>query len=207
MDRPSRGRWHHTEGIRCANIHSPKPALASPSVAEERLAMHRLVIRSLRTLARIALAALFTCTTTARADVFADGDRVMLQVGPYVEHWNRSTDHNDWPWLVGVEWESASRWEIGAAYFRNSFYQPSTYIYAGKRWFLHSEKRGLYAKLTGGPLYGYKEPYEDKIPVNFNGLGLAVLPAIGYQFQRANVQIVLVGSAGVTLTFGYDFWK
>jgi len=185
--------------------HTRKPGTRrSGGLAEERLAMQRLVISSLRTLACVAL---YACTLTARADVFADGDQVMLQAGPYVVHWNRSTDHNDWPWLVGVEWESASHWEIGAAYFRNSFNQPSTYIYAGKRWFLHSENQGLYAKLTGGPLYGYREPYEDKIPVNFNGLGLAVLPAIGYQYQRATTQIVFVGSAGVMVTFGYDFWK
>jgi hypothetical protein len=155
----------------------------------------------------LACVVLLACTPTAHADVFADGDRVMLQAGPYVVHWNNSPDHNEWPWLVGVEWESASRWEIGAAYFRNSFYQPSTYIYAGRRWFLHSEDQGFYAKLTGGLLYGYKDPYENKIPVNFNGLGLAVLPAIGYQYRRVNSQIVFVGSAGVTLTFGYDFWK
>jgi hypothetical protein len=169
--------------------------------------MHRFVIRSLHALTCVALVALFTCTSTAHADVFSDGDQVMLQVGPYVVHWHNSADHNDWPWLVGVEWESAARWEIGAAHFSNSFHQSSTYVYAGRRWFLRSGNQGIYAKLTGGLLYGYRDPYENKIPVNFNGLGLAVLPAIGYQFHRANAQIVLLGGAGFTLTFGYDFWK
>ncbi len=188
--------------------HSLKPGTRRcGGVAEQPLAMYGRVIRHLRTFACVALATLFICTSTARADVFADGDQVMLQTGPYVVHWSSSTDHNNWPWLVGVEWESASRWEIGAAYFRNSFDQPSWYIYAGKRWFLHSENQGLYAKLTGGPLYGYRDPYEDKIPVNHDGLGLVVLPAIGYQYQRANAQIVFIGSAGIMLTFGYDFWK
>jgi hypothetical protein len=164
-------------------------------------------MRSLRTLAGVALGALLTCTSTAHADVFADGDHVMLQVGPYMFHRYYDAKHNNVPMLVGVEWESASRWELGASYFENSFYQPSVYIYAGKRWFLRSADDGFYFKITGGPLYGYKEPYEDKVPLNHNGLGLAIIPAVGYQYQRANAQLVILGIAGVMLTFGYDFGK
>ncbi|MEK6211468.1 MAG: hypothetical protein AABM64_14045 [Pseudomonadota bacterium] len=167
--------------------------------------MHRFVIRSLRTLACVALVAL--CTWTAHANVFADGDHVMLQAGPYAYHRYQDTEHNNLPWLIGVEWESASRWELGASYFENSFYQPSIYIYAGRRWFLRSADEGFYVKVTGGPLYGYKEPYEDKIPLNYRGFGLVVIPAIGYQYQRASAQLVIFGTAGLMLTFGYDFWK
>jgi hypothetical protein len=169
--------------------------------------MHRLAVRSLRTLAGVALATLFTCTSATHADVFADGDHVMLQAGPYVYHRNYDINHNDVPLMVGVEWESASRWEFGASYFKNSFYQPSMYIYAGKRWFLGSEANGFYFKLTGGPLYGYKGPYEDKVPLNHGGLAPAVIPGIGYQYQRASAQLVFLGTAGLMLTFGYDFWK
>jgi hypothetical protein len=169
--------------------------------------MHRLVIPSLRALAGVALAALFTCTSVAHADVFVDGDHVMLQIGPYVYHLSSQSEHNNVPSLVGLEWESASRWELGASFFENSFYQPCIYIYGGKRWFLGSGDQGFYAKLTGGPLYGYKEPYEDKIPVNNNGIGLAIIPAIGYQYQRASAQFVILGTAAVMFTFGYDFGK
>ena len=169
--------------------------------------MHQLVIRPLRNLACAALAALCTCTGTTHADVFADGDQVMLQAGPYVYHRNHDVAHNNKPLLVGVEWESASRWELGASFFKNSFYQPCVYIYGGKRWFLRSGDEGFYFKLTGGPLYGYKEPYENKIPLNDNGIGLAIIPAVGYQYKRANAQVVTLGSAGLILTFGYDFWK
>jgi hypothetical protein len=183
------------------------PALAVPGPPEERLLVHRLVIRSLRYLACIALAALCTCPWTARADVFADGDQVMLQIGPYVYHRNNDTEHNSEPMLVGLEWESASRWEVGASFFKNSFSQPCGYIYGGRRWFLRSADDGFYVKLTAGPLYGYKEPYEDKIPVNDNGLGFAVIPAIGYQYKRANAQLVILGGAGLMLSLGYDFWK
>ncbi len=168
--------------------------------------MRRLVIRSLRTLACV-LTAMCTCTWTAHADVFADGDQVMLQIGPYMYHTSDDPEHNNVPKLVGVEWESASRWELGASYFENSFYQPCIYIYAGRRWFLGSRDDGFYVKLSGGPLYGYKDPYEDKVPVNFNGLALAIIPAVGYQYKRTNAQLVILGTAGLMLTFGYDFWK
>jgi len=169
--------------------------------------MHRIVTLSLRNLACIALAALLTRTWIARADVFADGDRLMLQIGPYVYHRDNDTAHNNEPNLIGVEWESASRWELGASYFKNSFNQPCGYVYAGKRWFWRSADDGLYLKLTAGPLYGYKEPYEDKIPVNDNGWGFAIIPAIGYQYKRASAQVVILGGAGVMLSLGYDFWK
>jgi len=169
--------------------------------------MHRPVIHSLRNLAHAGLAALLMCTFEAHGDVFADGDRVMVQVGPYVYHRVHDAEHNNVPWLIGAEWESESRWEFGASFFRNSFYQPSTYIYGGKRWFLRSRDDGFYFKLTAGPLYGYKDPYEDKIPLNYRGVGLAIIPGIGYQHERASVQLVILGTAGVMLTFGYDFWK
>lgn len=139
--------------------------------------------------------------------MFADGDRIMLHAGPYVYHRDRGSDHNDLPLLVGVEWESASRLELGISYFENSFYQPCVYAYVGKRWFLRPESEGFYLKLTGGPLYGYKGEYENKVPLNHNGLGLGIIPGIGYQHERAHAQLVVLGTAGLMLTFGYDFWK
>jgi hypothetical protein len=169
--------------------------------------MLRRASRALRSLACVALAVLCAHTWTARADVFTEGDQVMLQFGPYVYHRFHDVSHNDLPLLVGFEWESASRFEVGANYFENSFYQPCFYAYIGKRWFLKSEDSGFYVKITGGPLYGYKEPYEDKVPFNHNGYGWAIIPALGYQYQRANAQLVLLGLNGVMLTFGYDFWK
>lgn len=169
--------------------------------------MRRLAILSPRTLFRVALAALLSCTSIAHADVFTDGDRVMLQAGPFVYHRRNDTDYNDLPLLIGVEWESPSHWELGASYFRNSYYQPCLYVYIGKRWFLSSAEGGVYVKLTGGPLYGYKDAHEDKIPLNYRGVGIGVIPGIGYQYQRAHAQLVILGTAGLMVTIGYDFWQ
>ena len=150
---------------------------------------------------------LLACMAMAHADVFGDGDRVMLAFGPYVAHWNDNDGHNQWPHLFGVEWESGSHWLIGAAAFKNSYSQRAAYAYAGRRLFLDQVNPNLYVKLSAGLVYGYKDPYEDRLPINNDGYGFAIVPALGYQFGRANAQIVFLGTAAVTFTFGYDFWR
>jgi len=147
------------------------------------------------------------CMPMAHAGVFGDGDRVMLEFGPYVLHRVDNNGRNQWPNLVGVEWESGSHWLIGAVAFKNSYYQHATYAYGGRRWFLDRVYPNLYVKLSAGMVYGYKDPYEDRLPVNDNGYGLGIAPALGYQLGRANAQIVFLGTAAVTFTFGYDFWN
>lgn len=139
------------------------------------------------------------------ADDAGRGSRLSLQLGPSTYHYQPDPEHNNDTWLTGLELESSDRWLAGAVYFRNSFYQHSSYIYAGKRWFPDVLPENAYLKLTGGLLLGYREPYENKIPVNHReGIGLGILPAVGYQFERANVQLVLLGTAGLMMTFGVD---
>jgi hypothetical protein len=151
--------------------------------------------------------ALVYCTSTAHADVFGEGDRVMVEVGPYVYHRIDNSDHNQWPRLIGVEYETGAHWLGGAAAFRNSYYQNAAYLYAGKRWFIPSLNENLYIKLSAGLVYGYRKPYEDKLPVNHDGYGLGIVPALGYQFGRANLQLEFVGTDVMAITFGYDFWN
>ena len=54
---------------------------------------------------------------------------------------------------------------------------------------------------------GYVAPYENKIPVNYNGLGLGIIPAVGYKYNHASTQFVILGTSGVMWTVGYDFWN
>ena len=150
------------------------------------------------------LCLLLVCSGLVHADVISEGDRVMLQLGPYVYHRIDNTGHNQWPHLIGLEYESASHWLGGAASFRNSYYQDAVYLYGGKRWFIDSVSDHLYFKLSAGLVYGYKEPYENKLPVNHNGYGLGIVPAVGLQYGRANAQIELLGTIGLAFTFGYD---
>lgn len=143
----------------------------------------------------------------SQSRLFEDGDLLMVQVAPGVIHFNPDPDHADYSWLVGLEWQSPSRWVAGAAYFNNSFDQKSQYLYFGKSWTLDPISSRLYFKLTGGLLLGYKEPYEDKIPINSNGVGLGAAPSLGYKYGDFNVQLNLLGTAGLMFTFGYDLFK
>jgi len=149
-----------------------------------------------------------TCAPVSHAEVFGEGDRIMVEVGPYVYHFHNNTDHNQWPHLLGVEYETGSHWLGGVAAFQNSYYQDTQFFYFGKRWFINSVDENLYVKIAGGLVHGYKEPYDDKLPINSaNGYGFAILPAVGYQFGRANAQLIFIGAIGAVITFGYDFWN
>jgi hypothetical protein len=135
------------------------------------------------------------------------GSVLMGQFGPYVVHFHYDPEHTDFPWMVGLEWESRDRWIVGGSVFRNSFDQPSQYYYVGRRWFLDRIDDNLYFKITGGALLGYDEPYEDKIPFNHDGIAPAIIPALGYQFRRANAQVIFLGLNGLMFTFGFDLKK
>jgi hypothetical protein len=132
---------------------------------------------------------------------------VAVHFSPYVVHFSNNPEHNSYPWFVALEYESASRWEIGGAYFKNSYHQPCGYLYGGKRWIFGPREQHLFLKITAGAIIGYFEPYENKLPINANGIGLGIIPAIGYKYQRANTQFVLLGTSGFMITVGYDIWK
>ena len=146
------------------------------------------------------------------AGVFEEGDTLMLQAAPGVIHFNPSDEHTDYSWLVGLEWQSSSRWVVGGSYLNNSFNQKCEYLYFGKSWpldFISDSTlfQNMYFKLTGGLLLGYKEPYEDKIPFNDNGVAPGLVPSLGYQYGDFNVQLNLLGGAGIMFTFGYNILK
>ena len=139
-----------------------------------------------------------------------DGGRLTFVFGPYVHHYSYDVNHTNTPWLTGFEWTPPESWlglEYGAVYFRNSFGQPSVYAYAGRRWFAGSDEQGPYLKVTAGPLYGYRGQYENKVPFNHDGLAAAIIPGLGYQYHKLDVQFVFLGTAALLLTFGYDLSK
>ena len=141
-------------------------------------------------------------------DASSDNGRLTLVFAPFLYHLHYDANHNDEPWLTGLEWEPRqSPVEFGAVYFRNSFYQDSVYAYVGKRWFISDDKEGVFLNLTGGPLYGYRGKYEKKVPYNHHGLGVAIIPAIGYQYRSASAQLIILGTAALMVSFGYDFGR
>jgi hypothetical protein len=127
-----------------------------------------------------------------------------IQTSLYTKHWDSEPDHTDHQKLIGPELVFENDYMVGLAIFRNSFDQPSQFLYIGKTWRLFRTD-WFYFKLVGGLLHGYKEPYEDKIP--FNGLGVApaILPSFGIRYKRVMLEAQIAGTAAITITGGLRF--
>ena len=122
----------------------------------------------------------------------------------YTKHFEPDPNHVNHQKLLGIEAQMKNNWMFGFATFDNSFGQRSEYLYAGYLWPLfHS--RHWYFKLTGGLLYGYKEPYEEKIPLNELGVAPAILPTLGFRYKFFVTEVNLLGNAGLTVTAGFTF--
>lgn len=134
-------------------------------------------------------------------------DRFYLQTSVATVHFHPDPDHVNKQNLVNVEWRfdefwGGGQWLAGAAIFKNSFGQPSQYVYGG--WLARPfvDAQPLYFKITAGALHGYKEPYQDKIPFNSSGVAPAILPSMGYCYRRFCSELVIFGTAGAMLTAG-----
>lgn len=126
-----------------------------------------------------------------------------LVVSPYTHHWRYSVEHKK-VWAVGAERQLAGGWLVGGSYFNNSFGQPSSYVYLGRR---HPGLLGvepLYAQWSVGVLYGYVGKYKTKVPLNYAGFAPGAVISLGWQATReASAQFNLLGDAGVMFQFNY----
>jgi hypothetical protein len=132
-------------------------------------------------------------------------DRYFVIASPYTLHYNEDDDgngHSD-VWLLGFERERDNGWLTGLAYFSNSYSQNCIYYYPwGKTYTNFAGVNGLFVKWNAGIVYGYVEPYEDKVPINYHGFTPALFPSIGYRTKNDfQSQINLLGSAGLMLQF------
>ncbi len=130
------------------------------------------------------------------------GDQYALLVSPITQHFHPSPEHKH-VWLVGVEREREDHSLAGAAFFSNSFGQHSAYLFPwGQTYHDLLGQEQLYLKWTAGLLYGYRKPYEDKVPFNINGFSPAIIPAVGWQFaNQYTVQLNFLGFNGAMLQF------
>lgn len=134
-----------------------------------------------------------------------EGDFWRLVASPYTFHFSRDPDHEP-VYAIGLERQRSDKWLWGATYFSNSFGQPSGYVYVGQRYGELFSVDKLFAQWTAGLLYGYKEPFEDKVPFNHNGLSPGAVFSLGWQFTREfSVQANLLGTAAMMVQFSIDF--
>jgi hypothetical protein len=130
-------------------------------------------------------------------------NRWLIQTSVATDHFDTEQAHTNNQNLIGIEWWAANNWILGAAAFKNSFGQPSQYVYVGRLWRPWDSLPLLHLKLTGGLLHGYKGEYKDKVPFNSdNGIAPLILPSIGLSGKRFTTDLVIFGTAGAMLTIG-----
>ncbi|MEP6720688.1 MAG: ABC transporter ATP-binding protein [Variovorax sp.] len=143
-------------------------------------------------------------TTAAPARSGDDASRELV-LAPYAHHFSHDSEHRHVV-LVGLEriQRDGSLW--GGAIFRNSFGQGSGYAYYGQVWDDIFDGSGVYFKLSGGILYGYRGNYKDKVPFNHGGFSPAIIPAVGYRMASHDaLQVAALGKAGLIFSYNHGF--
>jgi hypothetical protein len=128
-----------------------------------------------------------------------------VYASPLTIHFSSSPDHRA-VYSLGVERQYPDGFLFGAAAFRNSFGQPSAYAYGGYRLEApFSSVPELFLQASAGILYGYKEPYENKVPFNHHGVSPGAVVAVGWEFTRAfSAQINILGDSAFQLQLSFD---
>ncbi len=127
-----------------------------------------------------------------------------LTVAPLTLHYHHDPEHRP-VYMLGLERQRADGMSFGASWFRNSFGQPSAYLYLGQRFRPVADCAPLFVQLTAGLLYGYLPPYDDKVPLNVHGFSPGVVAGVGWQMTpRLSAQINVLGTAALMLQFSAE---
>ncbi len=128
------------------------------------------------------------------------------QMSPYSYHFSNSDEHRP-VFMLGLEREHASGKLDGLTYFSNSFGQDCVYIYPwGGVYKSIAGIAPLSFKWTAGLLYGYKAPYENKVPLNYKGFSPGAIIALAYEFKPGwSAQVNALGAAALMLQFNVLF--
>ena len=128
-----------------------------------------------------------------------------LMMSPLTLHFHPDPQHR-YVYMLGLERQYTGGLLLGAAYFQNSFGQPSGYAFAGRRFSHVAGYQPLFVELTAGVIYGYVQPYNHKVPFVVNGFSPGALASAGWQFTPTiSGQLNLLGLAAVMFQFSVDF--
>lgn len=127
-----------------------------------------------------------------------------IVASPFTHHFRFNPDHRK-VWALGVERQRDDDWLAGLSVFRNSFGQPSSYTYVGRRFDTLLGQPQLFGQVTAGILYGYRGQWKNKVPLNFNGFSPGAVVSAGWQFTpRQGLTAHLLGDAGIMLQWSLD---
>jgi hypothetical protein len=128
-----------------------------------------------------------------------------LMASPLTLHFHPDPEHR-YVYMLGLERQYTGGLLLGAAYFQNSFGQPSGYAFAGRRFSHVAGYQPLFVELSAGVIYGYVPPYNHKVPFVVNGFSPGALAAAGWQITPTfSAQLNLLGLAAVMFQFSADF--
>ena len=146
----------------------------------------------------VALTPVWVCPQTSNDNEAGPRSELRLSLSNYTRHFKLSDSHK--PVIaIGLERRGPDGKLEGVSLFTNSFGQPSAYLYPwGSETWGTGRWAGGFAKWSAGLLYGYKPPFDHKVPLNYHGLSPAAIVGVGAQLSpRAAVQINLLGDAGL----------
>lgn len=144
--------------------------------------------------------------TATAVDAHAEEEaRWLLQTSLYTRHYHYNPEHNEHQHLINLEYQRPDQWIVGAAAFKNSYRQPTQYVYFGMLFRPVESVPMLHFKLTGGLIHGYKGQYRDKIRYNSRGVAPAIIPAIGLSGKYVSGEVNFFGAAGMMITMGVLF--
>ena len=133
------------------------------------------------------------------------GDYWRLIGSPATYHFHYSPDHRH-VYMLGLERQHEGGFVWGGTAFRNSFGQPSAYVYAGRRFDNLTRYRSFFLELTGGVLYGYKPPFENKVPLNRHGFSPGAVLSTGWQLSPTlSTQLNFLGNSAIMLQLSVEF--
>ncbi len=125
-------------------------------------------------------------------------------VSPFSHHFRPSEEHRQ-VWAIGVERQRGDNWIAGASYFSNSFGQPSSYLYVGKRFPTLFDHPQWFGQASAGLMYGYRGKFQHKVPLNYRGFSPGALLSMGWQFTpRLATTAHMLGDAGLMFQVSYD---
>jgi hypothetical protein len=133
-------------------------------------------------------------------------DSLYFQFAYYTWHFHYDPDHQQ-SYLADFEYRFdkywlGGQWIGGFSLFQNSFGQFSQYVYGAMQWRPWEEYPAAYVKLSAGLLHGYAGEYKNKIPFNDYGTAPAIIPSVGYCWNRYCGEFVLLGLNAALFTVG-----
>ena len=141
----------------------------------------------------------------AAVEAAPSGDIWRVMGSAYTFHFSRNPNHRH-VYMLGLEKQDADKIIVGGTAFTNSFGQPSAYLYVGQRFDKLTSHDPLFVQVTAGLLYGYKPPYEKKVPLNYKGFSPGAVLSVGWQFTpMVSAQVNFLGNSALMFQVSADF--